>query len=73
VKLDLSGSDYGRLKTKVRHEDFVEEPHSGPGKRTFAVRKKYLGQMDPEKVVCREVSHVAGVLLMEYMNRTNNC
>ncbi len=53
---DISGSDYWRLKARVRQAEFIDEPASGLGKGTFAVRNEYLNQMDPSKVVCDEVA-----------------
>ena len=54
---DISGSDYWRLKARVRHTEFVEEPHGGVDDGTFAVRNEYLDQTEQEKVVCQEVAH----------------
>jgi hypothetical protein len=51
---DISGSDYWRLKARVRHAGFVEEPRNGRGVGFFAVRNEYLDQNDPSKVVCTE-------------------
>ena len=53
---DISGSDYWRLKARVRHAGFVEEPTGGPGKASFAVHNEYLDQKDPAKVVCNETA-----------------
>ena len=53
---DISGSDYWRLKARVRHAEFVEEPRGGAEQGTFAVRNEYLDQMKPRKVVCQEVA-----------------
>jgi hypothetical protein len=67
---DISGSDYWRLKARVRHAGFVDEPKSGRGQGTFAVRNEYLDQQDPTKVVCSEVARYefaarpAGYLLL---------
>ena len=67
---DISGSDYWRVKARVRQKEFVEEPHGGPGKGTFAVRNEYLDQKDPSKVVCNEIARYtflvrpAGYLLL---------
>jgi hypothetical protein len=67
---DISGSDYWRLKARVRHAGFVEEPKSRAGQGTFAVRNEYLDQQDPTKVVCNEVARYkfatrpAGYLLL---------
>jgi hypothetical protein len=53
---DISGSDYWRLKARVRHAEFIEEPRGAPGKGAFAVRNEYLDQNDPKSVVCRELA-----------------
>src|SRR6476660_10033109 len=53
---DISGSDYWRLKARVRQAEFVDELQGGPGKGTFAVRNEYLDQTDPSKVLCKEVA-----------------
>ena len=53
---DISGSDYWRIMARVRHAEFVDEPHGGPGKGSFAVRNEYLDQKDPSKVVCNEIA-----------------
>jgi hypothetical protein len=67
---DISGSDFWRLKARVRQAGFVGEPRGGSGKGTFAVRNEYLDQHDPSKVVCNEVARYtflvrpAGYLLL---------
>jgi hypothetical protein len=67
---DISGSDYWRLKARVRHAGFAEESRGHSRKGVFAVRNEYLDQSDPEKVVCREVARFevlvrpAGYLLL---------
>jgi hypothetical protein len=67
---DISGSDYWRLKARVRQEEFVEKPEGGAGRGTFAVRNRYLDQNDPAKVVCNETARYtlvvenAGYLLL---------
>jgi hypothetical protein len=53
---DISGSDNWRLKARVRQAEFVEEPHGGPEKGSFAVRNDYLDQKDPSRIVGREVA-----------------
>jgi hypothetical protein len=67
---DISGSDYWRLKSPVRHVEFVEPPTDGAGQGSFAVRNEYLDQNDLEKVVCNETARYtvlvrpAGYLLL---------
>jgi hypothetical protein len=53
---DISGSDYWRLKARVRQAEFVKEPRGELGKGVFTVRNEYLGQKDPETIVAREVA-----------------
>ena len=52
---DISGSDFWRLKTPVKHVSFVEDPHGGPGEGSFAVRNRYVDQLDADRVVCEEL------------------
>ena len=67
---DISGSDFWRIKARVRQAEFVEEPRGGQGRGTFAVRNEYLDQKDPSKVVCNETARYtflvrpAGYLLL---------
>jgi Methane oxygenase PmoA len=67
---DISGSDYWRLKARVRHAKFADEPHGGRGKGTFAAHNEYLDQKNPSKVVCNEAARFtflprpAGYLLL---------
>jgi hypothetical protein len=53
---DISGSDYWRLKARVRHAEFVAIPKGGSGRGSFAVRNQYLNQQDPSKIVCEEIA-----------------
>jgi hypothetical protein len=52
---DVNGHDYWRLKAKVRHHKFIDEPSGGPGKGSFAVENHYLST-DGKAVVCRETA-----------------
>lgn len=67
---DLCGSDYWRIKARVKQVEFVEPPHGGAGQGSFAVRNDYLAEKDPAQVVCHEVarytffSRPAGYLLV---------
>ena len=67
---DISGNDYWRLKARVEHIDFTEEPHGGPGEGAFIVRNRYMDAADPQKVVCEELckykifARPAGTLLV---------
>jgi hypothetical protein len=51
---DLSGSDDWRLKARVVHEKFLENPSGGDGNGSFAVVNRYLDQEDPTKTICEE-------------------
>jgi hypothetical protein len=53
---DLSGADYWRLKARVRHAAFVEEPSGGAGRGSFAVQNEYIDPNDPTKIICRETA-----------------
>jgi hypothetical protein len=67
---DISGADDWRLKARVRHAEFVEEPRGGPEKGSFAVRNEYLDPKVPEKSICSEIARFeilgtsAGYLLL---------
>jgi hypothetical protein len=50
---DISGHDYWRLKAKVVHDGFVEQPKGAAGRGSFAVRNKYLST-DGKQTVCTE-------------------
>ncbi|MBI2804582.1 MAG: PmoA family protein [Planctomycetes bacterium] len=50
---DLSGADSWRLKARVQHDKFVQEPKAGAGAGTFVVRNSYLSN-NGAKVICRE-------------------
>jgi hypothetical protein len=52
---DISGSDFWRIKARVRHAGIVEEPRGGDT-GSFAVRNEYLDQHDPSKVICTELA-----------------
>jgi hypothetical protein len=59
---DVSGSDFWRLKARVRHAGFAQQPLKGKGIGTFAVRNEYLEQNDPSKVVCNEIARYTFVV-----------
>lgn len=66
---DINGNDYWRMKTKVEHEMFVEQPKGGPGKGTFTVRNFYLGPDGNDRVLAEVVKYTvlvepAGYLLV---------
>ena len=49
---DLNGRDFWRNHDRVVHEAFVQEPASGQGKGSFAVRNRY--ELGDGTVVCHE-------------------
>ena len=51
---DINGSDFWRGPAHVEQVDFVDPPHGGTGKGSFAVHNRYVGQTDPHQVVCDE-------------------
>ena len=51
---DISGNDYWRLKARVAHVEFVEEPRVADGVGTFAVLNRYLSESGEESV-CEEI------------------
>lgn len=53
---DLNGADYWRLKARVRHAGFEEEPTGGAGNGSFAVRNEYLDPSDSINVICKETA-----------------
>lgn len=67
---DISGSDFWRIKARVKQAEFVQQPKGGAGKGSFAVRNDYFDEKDPAKIVCHEVaeytflSRPAGYLLL---------
>lgn len=54
---DINGHDYWRLKAKVEHEQFVEQPEGGPGQGTFTVRNYYLSTDGKERVLAERVKY----------------
>src|SRR3954465_4131488 len=53
---DISGSDYWRVKARVRHAKFVDEPGDGRGKGSFAVENKYLDERQTSHIICKEIA-----------------
>lgn len=51
---DLGGSDFWRLKARVEHAGFVEEPAQAGSTATFAVKNRYVAQ-DGMQQVCEEI------------------
>jgi hypothetical protein len=66
---DVDGNDYWRLKARVEHVAFVEEPTGGAGRGSFAVHNRYLSE-DGRRIVCTELARYVfllrpyGVLLL---------
>lgn len=52
---DLGGEDFWRLRARVVHDGFVEEPRGGDGRGSFALRNLYLAASG-DRVVCTEVA-----------------
>jgi hypothetical protein len=47
---DISGHDYWRLKAKVVHDGFIEEPQGGAGRGSFSIRNRYLSTSGDETI-----------------------
>lgn len=54
---DISGNDYWRLKAKVEHEMFVEQPEGGAGKGTFTVRNYYMSTDGKDRLLSELVKY----------------
>ena len=54
---DINGNDYWRLKQKVEHEMFVEQPDGGPGKGTFTVRNYYMSSDGNNRILAELVKY----------------
>jgi hypothetical protein len=54
---DINGNDYWRLKAKVEHEMFVEQPKGGAGKGTFTVRNYYMSVDGKDRVLAELVKY----------------
>src|SRR5690606_10682004 len=66
---DINGHDYWRIKSKVEHEMFVEQPKGTAGEGTFTVRNYYISKDGKDRVVSELVKYTilvrpAGYLLM---------
>lgn len=66
---DINGNDYWRLKSKVEHEMFVEQPKGGPGKGSFTVRNYYMSADGKDRVLAELVKYTilvkpSGTLLL---------
>jgi len=54
---DISGNDYWRLKQKVEHEMFVEQPEGGVNRGTFTVRNYYMDNDDKTRLLAELVEY----------------
>lgn len=54
---DINGNDYWRLKAKVEHEMFVQQPVGGPGQGSFTVRNYYLSADGKDRVCAERVKY----------------
>lgn len=66
---DINGNDYWRIKSKVEHEMFVEQPQGGTGEGSFAVRNYYMSSDGKERVLAELVKYSikvrpSGILLL---------
>jgi len=69
---DINGNDYWRLKQKVEHEMFVEQPKGGQGTGTFTVRNYYLSASRWSRPDCEEVKYTILVRPSGYLLLTNS-
>jgi hypothetical protein len=53
---DLGGQDNWRLKARVVHDGFVQEPKGAAGQGSFTVRNRYRTAKD-DRTVCTETCH----------------
>lgn len=66
---DINGNDYWRLKSKVEHEMFVEQPKGGAGAGSFTVRNYYMTADGKDRILAELVKYTilvrpAGILLL---------
>ncbi|GAB3277050.1 hypothetical protein GCM10027347_50830 [Larkinella harenae] len=66
---DINGNDYWRLKSRVEHEMFVEQPKGGPGSGSFTVRNYYMTADGKDRVLAELVKYTilirpSGTLLL---------
>jgi hypothetical protein len=55
---DLSGADNWRLKARVQHVRFDQEPKGGPESGSFAVVNHYFSEGDEPQVICQELCRI---------------
>lgn len=68
---DINGNDYWRLKSRVEHEMFVEQPQGGAGSGSFTVRNYYMSADGKDRVLAELVKYTilirpSGTLLMTH-------
>ena len=66
---DINGNDYWRIKSKVEHEMFVEQPIGGTGDGSFSVRNYYMSTDGSERILAEVVKYSikvrpSGILLL---------
>lgn len=54
---DINGNDYWRIKARVEHEMFVEQPEEGQGKGTFTVRNYYMSTDGKDRILAELVEY----------------
>lgn len=64
---DINGNDYWRLKAKVEHEMFVQQPEGGPGKGTFTVRNYYLSAKGNDRILAELAQYTIRVQPSGYL------
>jgi len=69
---DINGNDYWRLKERVEHEMFVEQPEGGVGKGTFTVRNFYMNSNGKERVLAELVKYTILVRPSGYLLVVNS-
>jgi hypothetical protein len=66
---DINGNDYWRIKSKVEHEMFIEQPVGGIGDGSFSVRNYYMSSDGKERILAERVKYSikvrpSGIFLM---------
>ncbi|HYH56030.1 MAG TPA: DUF6807 family protein, partial [Anseongella sp.] len=64
---DLNGNDYWRLKSKVEHEMFTEQPKGGRGEGSFTVRNFYMGGGGKDRMIAELVKYTVLVRPSGYL------
>ncbi len=55
---DLRGADHWRLKARVKHARFEQEPEDGPEGGSFAVINHYFSEGDDPQTICQELCRI---------------